>query len=76
MMTLLLGLHAIAAQRGEGLRPEFLRMITGSSAWADVERMDGASSVENTDDDNPVEEIGKNDRSAEVVAIPLQKQHR
>ncbi|MFK0166128.1 hypothetical protein [Rhizobium sp. NPDC090279] len=33
MKTLLYGLHSIAAQRGDGLRPEFLELATLMPAW-------------------------------------------
>jgi hypothetical protein len=32
MMTLLASLHAIAAQRGDGLRPELIRLLEKSNA--------------------------------------------
>lgn len=50
MMTLLRGLHAIAAQRGDGLRPELLEMITPSPAWSNIEKMGNAAPAER---DNP-----------------------
>ncbi len=38
MMTLLRGLHSIAAQRGDGLRPELLRRLVPSAPWSDIKR--------------------------------------
>jgi hypothetical protein len=38
MMSLLRGLHSIAAQRGDGLRPELLEMLTPSAAWSTIEK--------------------------------------
>lgn len=38
MMTLFGALHAIAAQRGDGLHPKLLKAITRSTAWPVVER--------------------------------------
>jgi hypothetical protein len=49
MMTLLRGLHSIAAQRGDGLRPEFLRMSTPSPAWDGIERTSSGAVAEDID---------------------------
>jgi hypothetical protein len=72
MMTLLRGLHSIAAQHGDGLRPEFLRIITPSPACARVERLGSVAIVGDTRA-KPVDEMERHTRSAEVVAAPLQK---
>ena len=72
MMTLLRGLHSIAAQRGDGLRPELLRMIKPSPAWSEVERIGRATIAEDTDG-NPADEMERQVQSAEVVAMPLRK---
>lgn len=39
MMTMLSGLNAIAAQRGDGLRPELLKTITLPPIGVDIEMM-------------------------------------
>ncbi len=46
MMPLLRCLHQIAAQRGDGLRPELTEMSAPSPAWASVERLGRASPLE------------------------------
>ena len=74
-MTLLRGLHSIAAQRGNGLRPELLRMITPSPAWSGNERMGSAACGQDTDG-KPASEMEQPTRSAEVVAMPLRKRNR
>jgi hypothetical protein len=72
MMTLLRGLHAIAAQRCDGLRPELLDMITPSPAWSNIEKMasafpaKGASASQGEESEKPVS-------SAEIVTLPIQK---
>lgn len=38
MMTLLRGLHAIAAQRGDGLRPELFEAALSASESANIDR--------------------------------------
>lgn len=38
MMTLLRGLHAIAAQRGDGLRPELLNATMASNESEDIDQ--------------------------------------
>ena len=38
MMTLLRGLHAIAAQRGDGMRPELLKAVLSSPECADIDQ--------------------------------------
>ena len=38
MMTLLFGLHSIAAQRGDGLRSEFLERMARPGAQVDSDR--------------------------------------
>jgi hypothetical protein len=72
MITLLRGLHSIAAQRGDGLRPELLRILTPSSAWSGVERM-GSATVGDDTDAKTADDMAKHARSADVVAMPLQK---
>jgi len=74
MMTLLRGLHSIAAQRGDGLRPELLEMTTPSPAWAEVERMSGAMIIEDTEGKTaPEMERRAQSQSAEVVVMPPRK---
>lgn len=46
MMPLLRCLHQIAAQRGDGLRPELTEMSAPSPAWTGVERMGTTSPLE------------------------------
>lgn len=41
MMTLFGAFHTIAAQRGDGLRPELIRAITGSATLQNI----GASAI-------------------------------
>ncbi|MBV7521220.1 hypothetical protein [Ensifer sp. ENS12] len=72
MMTLLRGLHSIAAQRGDGLRPELLRMITPSPALSGDERMGSAAIGEDTGG-KPADEMEQPTRSAEVVPMLLRK---
>lgn len=72
MMTLLRGLHAIAAQRGDGLRPEFLTMTTPSPGWAEIQRMSAITAV-GTFDGKPIDEGGASAQTAEVVAMPQRK---
>jgi len=72
MMTLLRGLHSIAAQRGDGLRPELLRMITPPPAWPGDERMGNAACGQDTDG-KPADVMEQPTRSAEVVPMPLRK---
>lgn len=67
-MTLLRGLHSIAAQRGDGLRPELLRMMTPSPAWSGVERMSEATEGV---DRKPADDLRI--QTAEVVAMPRKK---
>lgn len=38
MMTLLRGLHAIATQRGDGLRPELLEAVLSAPGSADIDQ--------------------------------------
>ncbi|KRD68196.1 hypothetical protein [Ensifer sp. Root278] len=70
MMTLLRGLHSIAAQRGDGLPPELLRMITPSPAWSEVERM-GSAAIGQDTGGKPADEMEQPTRSAEVVPMLL-----
>lgn len=66
MMTLLRGLHSIAAQRGDGLRPELLRMVATSPGWSEVERISNAA----VNDDIDGKHERRSSQSAEVVALP------
>lgn len=70
MMTLLRGLHSIAAQRGDGLRPELLRMTTASPAWSGGEHM-GRTAYDQHTDGRPADEMEHLTRSARVVPMPL-----
>ncbi|CAN7298776.1 hypothetical protein LJR030_002682 [Rhizobium sp. LjRoot30] len=66
-MTLLQGLHSIAAQRGDGLLPELLAL---SPARFEIERMRNA--VTSEDIGGAPAEMAKPDvQSAEIVAMPL-----
>lgn len=72
MMTLLRGFHAIAAQRGDGLRPELLEMMSPSRAWSNVEKMENArvADVATTmQTDTPAEGV----TSAEIVVLPVKR---
>lgn len=72
MMTLLRGFHAIAAQRGDGLRPELLEMMSRSRAWSNVEQMENARVADGattTQTDTPAEGV----TSAEIVALPVKR---
>lgn len=72
MMTLLSRLHAIAAQRGDGLRPELLEMITPSAARSGIEQMGSTTTLEHPDataSNDPAKHVP----SAEVVTLPPQK---
>lgn len=46
MMTLLWGLHSIAAQRGDGLRSELLRIDVRGPKWPGAKKMHSAAIVE------------------------------
>jgi hypothetical protein len=72
MMTLLRGLHPVAAQRGDGLRPELFRTSTPSPAWVGGERLGSVAIVEDTGAKS-VDEMERHARSAEIVVEPLQK---
>ncbi|MEI3854353.1 MULTISPECIES: hypothetical protein [Ensifer] len=74
MMTMLRGLHSIAAQRGDGLRPELLRMIRPSQAWSGVEHMGSAACSQDTDS-KPADEMDQPARSAKVLAMPSRKRN-
>jgi len=71
MMTLLRSLHAIAAQRGDGLRPEFLEMTTPSPAWSNIEALVCAPAK--TDAKRKPERWHPD---ADVVTFPIQKRRR
>jgi hypothetical protein len=49
-MRLLAGLHAIAARRGDGLRPELIRLLRGPEPRSEIDQTwpDPASSDDNT----------------------------
>jgi hypothetical protein len=72
MMTLLRGLHSIAAQRGDGLRPELLRVFTPSHAWTEVERVGSVAILDDTGA-KAVNETERDGRSAEAVPMLLPK---
>jgi hypothetical protein len=67
MMTLLRGLYSIATQRGEGLRPELLEMVS-PPPQSSIAKMGDASP-----DKIASPELDKCARSAEIVALPVQK---
>ncbi len=74
MMTLLQALHAVAAQRGDGLRPELLGTFTPIATRSAAGRMDGAASGENFGG-NPADAKEERPRSAKVVAMPPRKRN-
>ncbi|WP_143348570.1 hypothetical protein [Ensifer adhaerens] len=74
MMTLLQRLHSIAAQRGDGLRPELRRAFTPSWTWSEAERMDDTAAGENFGG-NPADAKEEGSRSAQVVAMPQRKRN-
>ena len=54
MMLLLSALHRIAAQRGEGLRPELIRLLQHAKADPEIECASAASeNIENRCSDHP-----------------------
>jgi len=72
MLTLLRGFHAIAAQRGDGLRPELLGMTSPSQAWSSIETMENASPIRGDDSDEKNASTERNS-STEVVILPTPK---
>ena len=43
MMSTFLALHDLAAQRGEGLRPELLRLLERSRSWVEGDQANASS---------------------------------
>mgnify|MGYP000036967835 CR=1 FL=1 len=74
MITLLRGLHSIAAQRGDGLRPEFLTMTTPSPAWAGVERM-GVTTTAGDAGGTSADRLVAGEKMAEVAVMPQRKRN-
>lgn len=72
MMMLLRSLHSIASQRGDGLRPELLRMIAPSSPWTDVEKMFNELSTSETAE-KPADDANRQPRSATIIVMPFNK---
>lgn len=72
MMTLLRGFHAIAAQRGDGLRPEFLTMTAASPPWTKPEEIGDTSRAPHAEANNDAN--GKaQDASTIVVSLTIAK---
>ncbi|PZP54081.1 MAG: hypothetical protein DI595_01185 [Agrobacterium fabrum] len=69
MMTLLHRLHTIAAQRGDGLRPELLRMISPSSTWSAIDDAARAASV-SVESERSEQQQARDRLSAEIVVLP------
>jgi hypothetical protein len=72
MMSLLRGLHSIAAQRGDGLRRELLRMLTPSATWSDIEQTSDAG-VDDEAAESTIGEEGVRSRPTNVVALSPRK---
>jgi hypothetical protein len=72
MMTLLRGFHSIAAQRGDGLRPELLEMITRSPAWSGLAKLGEVTSFEEGNE----KEGGENSQrpiEPQIIKLPTRK---
>lgn len=72
MITLLRGLHSIAAQRGDGLRPEFLTMTSASTSPAKIEEIEGASRAQREQVIHGAD-AKVLDASTNVVPLPIPK---
>ncbi len=65
MMLLLSALHRIAAQRGEGLRPELIRLLQYARADPEIECAFTASeNLENRCLDQPGSDLARSDTDA------------
>ena len=65
MMLLLSALHRIAAQRGEGLRPELIRLLQHAKADPEIECASAASeNLENRCLDHPGSDLARPDTDA------------
>jgi len=72
MKTLLHGFHAIAAQRGDGLRPEFLEMMSPSRMFPNIGEMENGAGARDHNFDRR-DAAPECESCTEVVILPVRR---